>query len=85
MPSNLFIFAEPSKGLDIKSKGAIYERICRLKEKGAGILIISSDIEEALMIADRIIIMYTGKVAASMENKNITRAYIGKIMLGLNK
>ncbi len=82
---NLFIFAEPSKGLDIKSKGAIYERICRLKEKGAGILIISSDIEEALMIADRIIIMYTGKVAASIENKNITRAYIGKIMLGLNK
>ncbi|MCK5198992.1 MAG: ATP-binding cassette domain-containing protein [Spirochaetales bacterium] len=87
MESNpdLFIFAEPSRGLDVISKRLIYERIYKLKEKGAGILIISSDIEEALLIADRIIIMYTGKVASSVENRNITRAQIGKIMLGLEE
>ncbi len=82
---DLFVFAEPSRGLDIKSKGLIYKRIYKLKDNGAGILIISSDIEEALQIADRLIILYMGKEAASLENKNIDRAYIGKIMLGLSK
>ncbi len=82
---DLFIFAEPSRGLDIRSKRLIYNRIFKLKEKGAGILIISSDIEEALKVADRLIILYMGKEAASLENNNIDRSYIGKLMLGLEK
>lgn len=82
---DLFIFAEPSRGLDIKSKRLIYEKIFKLKDKGSGILIISSDIEEALQIADRLLILYMGKVVASLENNNIDRAYIGKLMLGLTK
>ena len=82
---DLFIFAEPSRGLDIKSKRLIYKRIYKLKEEGAGILIVSSDIEEALQIADRLIILYMGKEAASLENNNIDRSYIGKLMLGLEE
>ena len=79
----LFIFAEPSRGLDIKSKKLIYERIHNLKENGTAILIISSDIEEAIQMADRLIIMYMGKIAASLDNQNINKSYIGKLMLGL--
>jgi len=79
----LFIFAEPSRGLDIKSKNLIYDKIYRLKEKGAGILVISSDIEEAIQMADRLIILYMGKEAASLENDSIDKSFIGKLMLGL--
>ncbi|MCK5672006.1 MAG: ABC transporter, partial [Spirochaetales bacterium] len=87
MESNphLFIFAEPSRGLDIKSKRLIYEKILKLKNNGSGILVISSDIEEALQIADKLIILYMGKEVAALTNKNIDRAYIGKLMLGLAK
>ena len=82
---DLFIFAEPSRGLDIKSKRLIYKRIYKLKEKGAGILIISSDIEEALQIADTLIILYMGEEAASLKNINIDRSHIAKLMLGLEE
>lgn len=81
----LFIFAEPSRGLDIESKRFIYEKINTLKNDGSGILVISSDIEEAIQIADRLLILYKGKEAASLENKNIDKLYIGKIMLGLEE
>ena len=81
----LFIFAEPSKGLDILSKQMIYNKINHLKKKGSGILIISSDIDEAIKIADRILILHNGKEAAALINKNLDRVEIGKIMLGLNK
>jgi len=79
----LFIFAEPSKGLDIKSKNNIYKKIIKLKEKGAAVLIISSDIEEAMQIADNLIILHNGKEAANLSNDNINKTYIGKLMLGL--
>ncbi len=81
----LFIIAEPSKGLDIKSKSLIYNRIFDLKKNGSGILIISSDIDESLKIADRLIILYDGKVAYSGDNKEIDRAALGKIILGLDQ
>jgi len=79
----LFIFAEPSKGLDIKSKNSIYKKIIELKEKGAAVLIISSDTEEAMQLADNLIILHNGKEAAKLSNENINKEYIGKLMLGL--
>lgn len=81
----LFIFAEPSRGLDITSKRLIYEKINKLKNNGSGVLVISSDIDEAIQISDRILILYKGKEAASLKNKNIDRSFIGKIMLGLEE
>ncbi|MCK5673027.1 MAG: ABC transporter, partial [Spirochaetales bacterium] len=81
----LFIFAEPSRGLDIESKRIIYERMYKLKKNGSGILVLSSDIEEAIQIADRLLILYKGKEAATLENKNIDKLYIGKLMLGLKE
>ncbi|MDA3939722.1 MAG: ATP-binding cassette domain-containing protein, partial [Spirochaetia bacterium] len=80
----LLIFAEPSRGLDISSKQMIYQKINNLKKKGSGILVISSDIDEAINIADRILILHNGKEAATLINKNIDRSIIGKIMLGLD-
>ncbi|MCF6334544.1 MAG: ATP-binding cassette domain-containing protein [Spirochaetales bacterium] len=81
----LLIVAEPSRGLDIKSKSLIYNKIFNLKNKGSGILIISSDIEESLRIADRLIILYDGKVAYSGDGKGIDRSALGKIMLGYDR
>ncbi len=79
----LFIIAEPSRGLDIESKRFIYKRINNLKKNGSGILVISSDIEEAIQIADRLLILHNGKEAATLKNQNIDKTYLGKLMLGL--
>lgn len=79
----LFIFAEPSRGLDIESKKIIYERLYKLKKNGSGILVISSDIEEAIQIADKLLILHEGKESATLKNQNIDKSSIGKLMLGL--
>ncbi len=80
---DFFIFAEPSRGLDIKSRNIIYEKIFAMKENGAGIFIISSDIDEVIQLADKLIILHNGQEAATLGKENINKAYIGEIMLGL--
>ena len=60
--SNLYILDEPTVGVDIGSKVEIYTLIGDLVEKGAGILLLSTDLPELLGISDRILVMYRGRI-----------------------
>ncbi|MCL2479212.1 MAG: hypothetical protein FWF22_06905, partial [Treponema sp.] len=62
-----FIFSEPAWGLDIVSSAFIWKRIAALRDKGAAIVIISTNIEEILALADRIMVMYRGRAAAEFD------------------
>lgn len=58
----VLIIDEPTKGIDVISKAAIYEIISDLAEKGVAIIMISSEMEETLFVSDRIIVMREGLV-----------------------
>jgi ribose transport system ATP-binding protein len=60
--ADLYILDEPTVGIDIGSKVEIYRLIGDLAARGAGILILSTDLPELVGIADRIIVMYRGQV-----------------------
>ena len=60
--ADLYILDEPTVGIDIGSKVEIYRLIGDLAARGAGILILSTDLPELIGIADRIIVMYRGQV-----------------------
>ncbi len=60
----IFIFDEPTKGIDVGAKSEIYRLMTDLAKTGAGILLISSEIEEALGMSDRTLVMYKGSIAA---------------------
>jgi len=79
------VFSEPSWGLDIASGRFIMKEIEALKEKGAAVILISTNLDEILLLADRIIVMYKGKIAKEFENtKNEQlKTEIGNCMQGL--
>lgn len=80
------IFSEPTWGLDMESTQFVYSQIKRIKEKGVSIIIISSNTQEVLELADRIIILRKGKIAREFENNiNISIKEIGDYMLGIKK
>jgi ribose transport system ATP-binding protein len=58
----LFILDEPTRGVDVGAKYEIYSLIDRLAAEGGGILMISSELEELLGMADRIVVMNRGEV-----------------------
>lgn len=61
------IMDEPTKGVDIGAKTAIYEIMSTLAERGYGIVMISSEMPEVLGMSDTIVIMKEGRVSATME------------------
>jgi simple sugar transport system ATP-binding protein len=87
------IFSEPTWGLDISSSAYVYEQIDLLRERGAAIIIISSNLDELLMCADSIIVFYRGSAAARLPNakegredrsrRAAMKEEIGMYMLGL--
>lgn len=72
----LLIVDEPTKGIDIGAKHEIYGLINELVENGAGVVLISSEIEELLGMCDRILVMSRGKISAEFAKSEFDRRAI---------
>ncbi len=70
--SQIIILNEPTRGIDVGAKIEIYKLIQDLCEKGASIIMISSELPEILSIADRILIMSKGKLTAEFSRAEAT-------------
>lgn len=66
MPVEIYIFDEPTRGIDVGAKKEIYTLIQQISESGASVIIISSEIPEIQSICDRIIVMNDGKTVKSL-------------------
>lgn len=80
------VFSEPTWGLDIASSQFVYEQMATLRNKGAAVILISSNLDEILTIADRIIVFYRGTMVATFageEARNLSKEEIGEYMLGI--
>lgn len=71
--ANIFIFDEPTRGIDVGAKQEIYELMNQLTEKGCGIIMISSELPEILGMSDRIMVMYNGEITAELDNENLSQ------------
>ena len=69
---DLVIYDEPTKGIDIAAKEDIFRTVEEFSRQGTGVIFISSDLEEVLRVADRILVIRDGEVAGELENKDIT-------------
>jgi simple sugar transport system ATP-binding protein len=78
----LLILDQPVRGLDVGSIEYIQKRIVSQRDKGAAILLISADLDEIFNIADRIVVMHKGKIAAIKNPRETTRIEVGEFMLG---
>jgi ribose transport system ATP-binding protein len=63
----LFILDEPTRGVDVGARSEIYGLMDRLAAGGAGLLVISSELDELMGLCDRIAVMSRGEVVASFD------------------
>lgn len=81
--SEILIFDEPTRGIDVGSKAEIYHLINDLADSGKSIIVVSSDLPEIMRLCNRIIILKDGKIAGELENnKKTTQKEVMRIMLG---
>jgi rhamnose transport system ATP-binding protein len=74
----VIILDEPTKGVDVGAKTAIYTIMNDLVKAGYGIIMVSSEMPEVLGMSDRIVVMRDGRVAAAMETRDATQEKILK-------
>lgn len=79
--SRLFLFDEPTRGIDIGARAEIYRLMTDLVAKGACILMVSSDLPEVLRMSHRIYVMASGRVAGELSRSQATESGILSLML----
>ena len=72
----VLIADEPTRGVDVGAKRAIYELLTKLTDEGLGVLLISSDVEEILGLAHRVLVMRAGRIEAELTGEDATEAAI---------
>jgi ribose transport system ATP-binding protein len=79
----VFIFDEPTRGVDVGAKVEIYNLMNRLTARGAGIIMISSELPELLGMSDRILVMHRGRIHADIAAADATEERVLSAALGL--
>ncbi len=69
----------PTRGLDIAATAAVHARLLMARDAGAAVVVYSSDLDEVLALADRVLVMYAGRVTVMPPE----REAVGRAMLGL--
>jgi ribose transport system ATP-binding protein len=82
---SVLILDEPTRGIDVGAKFEVYQLIHELADKGAGVLIISSEIEELTGICDRILVMKRGEISGEFRREQFDRERILAAALGASK
>src|ERR687894_354940 len=78
----VLVVHNPTRGLDIGATHYIHEQLIKQRDAGVGVLMISLDLDEILTVADRIAVIYEGKIMAVMDAKDADVDYIGLLMGG---
>jgi ribose transport system ATP-binding protein len=79
----IFIFDEPTRGVDVGAKVEIYNLMNRLTARGAGIIMISSELPELLGMSDRVLVMHRGRIQAELSREDATEERVLSAALGL--
>ena len=79
---DVLVMDEPTRGIDVAAKVEIYEEMNRLTARGAGILMISSELPEVLGMSDRILVLRHGRIVAEMEAAGASQEQVLRAALG---
>jgi simple sugar transport system ATP-binding protein len=80
--TKLIIASQPTRGIDVGSIEYIHQRIVEERDEGAAVLIVSSELDEVMALADRILVIYRGRIVAEVAGSEATAADLGLAMAG---
>lgn len=83
--SDIILFDEPTSGIDVGAKQEIYTLMNELAAEGKTIVMVSSDMEEILGMADRLVVMYEGKLAGELPRERFSKTEILNLASGLQQ
>jgi simple sugar transport system ATP-binding protein len=78
------IVEQPTRGLDVGAVESVWAELLRERERGKAILLISAELEELMNLADRIAVMFEGRIVGILDTASITAEKLGLMISGLS-
>jgi simple sugar transport system ATP-binding protein len=78
----LMIASQPTRGVDVGSIEYIHDRLVEARDRGVGVLIVSTELDEILSLSDRILVMFRGRIVAEFAGAGADKNRIGLAMAG---
>ncbi|MEZ0492778.1 ABC transporter ATP-binding protein [Kineococcus sp. TBRC 1896] len=78
---DLLVVAQPTRGVDVGSQEFVHQRIVAERDRGAAVLLVSTELDEVRALADRIVVMYRGRIAGEV-GPDATQEELGLLMAG---
>lgn len=78
----LIVAVQPTRGLDIGATAFIHTQLLERRAAGAGVLLVSTELDEILALSDRIVVMFKGRVAGTLEREAFSVERLGLMMAG---
>jgi simple sugar transport system ATP-binding protein len=79
----LMIAAHPTRGVDIMATAFIHRQLLALKERGAGVLLITADLDELMYLSDRVAVLYDGSIVDCRPSGEYQTMELGRLMGGV--
>jgi simple sugar transport system ATP-binding protein len=80
---DLLVVSQPTRGVDVGSIEFIHERLVEERNRGKAVVLISTELDEVLALADRIAVMYRGQIVGIVDG-NTDRSKLGQMMAGVS-
>lgn len=84
-PHNLLVAVQPTRGLDVGAIEYIHAQIVKDRDEGAGVLLVSFELDEVMNLSDRILVMYEGEIVGELDPKKTTVQELGLYMAGAKR
>ena len=78
----LVLCAQPTRGIDVGSIEYIHEQIVKKRDEGVAILVVSTELDEIFALADRILVMFDGRIVAELKTAETSPTEVGLFMAG---
>lgn len=79
---DIFVFDEPTRGIDVGAKAEIYKLMTQLVQEGKSIIMVSSDMEELLGMSDRLVVLHKGRYSGTLDRIQFSQETVLKFSSG---
>ena len=82
LPPKLLLVSQPTRGVDIGAIEFIHRKLVELRDAGCAVLLVSAELEEVTALADRLMVIYEGRIVGEVDPAKATKEEIGLLMTG---
>lgn len=84
-PIKCLVASSPTRGLDIAATEFVHGRLMTIRSGGAGVLLISEDLDEILKVADRVAVIFDGEIIGTLDKDEASKEELGLLMAGIRE